>query len=82
MSLQVDLLQNNEYKADPPKKVEEMVKRILAASGGDGTLPEAHFLDHLNHLRTRNFGGAAHSLTLGVDPQVIKVTLMKLSTAF
>jgi anaphase-promoting complex subunit 5 len=66
---QVELLQTNEHQADPPAKIEMAVKNILAAAGGDGTLAEAHFLDHLNRLRTRDFGGAAHSLTLGVDPQ-------------
>jgi len=65
---QVDLLQSNEHSADPPEVIDASVKCILDAAG-DGDVPEAHFLAHLNRLRIRDFDGASKELTLGVDPK-------------
>ena len=63
---QVSLLQSCEPRAESPAAVEAAVRRILER---DREFSEAYFLAYLNCLRTNDYTGAMHNLTLSVSPE-------------
>uniref|UniRef100_A0A0K2VFI6 Anaphase-promoting complex subunit 5 n=1 Tax=Lepeophtheirus salmonis TaxID=72036 RepID=A0A0K2VFI6_LEPSM len=65
---QVELLSSVEYKADPPRVMQEKISQILKE---DPTLlPPAYFLTYLNCLRSKEYAGSIQALHMAFAPDL------------